>query len=345
MSDVTPDSGVEAPSRFMMGLEGDEPNPDLMDDAIQKAFGIDANDVTVGNPDNVVDNADGADGGSGDGEPSTDAVTGPEGTPPAVDGDEPPPDNQGQVQGDEVDTDVATGEGLDFVTLFKSRYGREPEAEEMFGLLELASWANSLTPEQNEAINRALTSPMGGAVEGQGATGPQASPAPQTDDPVIAELVEQYGVDDPLVKAYQVQQEQLTELRVRYQQQFVRESQEQVIAGVDAGANRFKESVVNAGIFPAFVQAANGDIPTATVKALEWAYWNDETYREREIQKRLATNPVVQKAHEDRQKKAASVTGTGGNGASRTEAPSKNADPWAAVAQGLREAQSDGVAS
>jgi len=358
----TPDSGVEAPSRFMMGLEGDEPNPDLMDDAIQKAFGIDANDVTVGNPDNVVDDAEGAAGGEGDIEPGTDA-NGGEDTSSTVPGDEPPVVNQGEVQGGEGEgTDVATGEGnLDFATLFESRYGRKPMPSEYDGLLQLADWANSLTPEQQAAINRALTQPAslaGGAQEqGPGLTG---SPSPTPDpDPVLNQLIDQYGEDDPLVKAYTTQQSELAELRSRYQERYATEQYEATTAGIDRGTQAFRSNidgledvdidrlqgaVVNAGIFPALVQANNGNVEQATIKALEWAYWQDETFRERELNKRIAARTDVQQQHKARQTKAASVTGTGGNGASRTEAPSnKTADPWGAVAQGLREAQNNGV--
>lgn len=356
MSD-TPTSGVEAPSRFMMGLEGDDTsaNDEAMDAAIRQAFDVDANDVTVGNPDHVVDNSDGADGGDGN-EPSADGVTTttePTGT--AVDGDVPPEDGV-QGQGGEVNSDVATGEGLDFATLFTQRYGRAPVPEELEGLIALADWANNLTPEQQQAINNAL-SPVAGGGQGQAQSEGSVPPPSSEPDP----LIEQYGEDDPLVQRLKQQEQELTQLRTSYQQRYAEETRQDAVRNInlasdafrsareditDADMDRLQGAVTSAGIFPAFVQAANGNVQAAMSRALDWAYWQDETFREREIAKRVAERPAVQAAHETRKNKAASVTGTGGNGASRTEAPNgKTADPWAQVAEGLREAQANGIPS
>lgn len=354
MSDA-PTSGVEAPSRFMMGLEDDPSNNDAaMDAALQKAFGVEANDLTVGNPNAVVDdtvNADGAVGGSEDIEPG--------GDPTAVPGDEPhaddPTANDGaQVQGGEVDPNVATGEGLDFAALFTQRYGRAPLPSEYEGLLSLADWANSLTPEQQEAINRALSPSLAGdAAGGQG----QGSSPPSDPDPLLDDVIAQYGDDDPLVQAFRKQQEQVAELRQSYQQRYAQEQQTQAINEIntttadfrssipdltDDDIDRLQGAVARAGVFPSLVQH-HGSVGLAMKEALNWAYWNDEVCREREISRRAAEHPTVQGAHQQRQAKAASVTGTGGNGASRTEAPAKNTDPWAAVADGIREAQNNGV--
>lgn len=355
MSD-TPNSGVEAPARFMMGLEDEPVDEAAMDAAIAKAFpGVEPNDITVGNPNNVSD-TDGADGGEGDDEPETGVTDdGTGSTDTAVSGDEPPADNSGQDQGGD-ENDVATGE-VDFAALFEQRYGRKPNANEYDGLLQLADWANSLTPEQQDAINRALTSPVQESAPSPVGT---PAPAPEETDPILTAAIEQYGEDDPIVQHLRRQQEELSDLRGRYQQDFASRRQQEAVQAIESASNTYKArmelpdtdlqrlqgAVTNAGIFPAFVQANGGNVELAMSAALDWAYWQDEVCREREIAKRVTTHPAVQQKHEQRKTKAASVTGTGGNGASRTDAPSKaNADPWAAVAQGLRDAANNGVPS
>ena len=87
-----------------------------------------------------------------------------------------------------------------------------------------------------------------------------------------------------------------------------------------------------------------GDYATAINKAMEYTYWQTPAFRDREIQRRLEAERETARQHEARQRKASSVAGTGGNGASRTEPPAK-VDPWQAVAAGIREAQNDGVPS
>lgn len=355
----TPSSGLEAPARFMMGLEDEPVDEAAMDAAIAKAFpGVEPNDITVGNPNNVTDDTDGADGG-GDNEPPIDGSGDASGTTvPPVDGDDPTDTTQGtQDQGGGND-DVATGE-VDFAALFTQRYGRAPNPAEYNGLLELADWANNLTPEQQEAINRVLS---GEQVQQQQASPPSPVVAePAAENPVLQAAIEQYGEDDPIVTYMRQQEEQLQTLRASYQQDFAAKRQQEAVQAIttasetfksrmeidnDADLQRLQGAVTSAGIFPAFVQANGGDVQLAMNAALEWAYWQDEPMRERELQKRLSTHPTVQAKHEDRKTKAASVTGTGGNGASRTDAPSKaNADPWAAVAQGLRDAANNGVPS
>lgn len=360
MSDA-PTSGLEPPSRFMMGLEDDPAqNDEAMDAAIAKAFGVDANDLTVGNPNNVTDgDTDGADGGSVDGEPIDDAGTTQPGTTVSTSiGDEPTADNSGQGQGGDGN-DVATGE-VDFAALFTQRYGRKPTAQEYEGLLELANWANNLTPEQQDAINRALTNPT--QVQGPNPSPSVPEPAVNAldDDPVLKAAVEQYGEDDPIVVHLRNQQAELQQLRTNYQQDFAARQREAAVSAINSASDMFKGrmeiedadlqrlqgAVTNAGIFPAFVQANGGNVELAMSAALDWAYWQDEVCRERELAKRVQTHPSVQQQHKARTTKAASVTGTGGNGADRNAAPSAQPnDPWAAVAQGLREAQNNGVPS
>lgn len=360
----TPSSGLEAPSRFMMGVDDDDTslNDEAMDAAIAKAFpNVEPVDITTGNPNNV-DDTDGADGGDGN-EPGSDGDTSQATAEVTVPGDGTIADaTQGQDQGGD-ENDVATGE-VDFAALFTERYGRAPLPAELTGLIELSEWANNLTPAQQEAINRALT-------EGQAqeqVTGSQAManpqppvPEPTIDNPILTAAIEQYGEDDPIVQYIRQQDEQLSTLRNRYQEDFAAKQRDQAVQAINSASNTFKSrmaidndadlqrlqgAVTSAGIFPAFVQANGGNVELAMNAALEWAYWQDEPMRERELQKRAAATPAVQQAHKARQAKAASVTGTGGNGASRTDAPSKaSKDPWAEVALGIREAQNNGVPS
>jgi hypothetical protein len=330
------DSGAETPSKFMMGIEGPADNEEIYDEALRNAFGIEP-DATDAESDADEPNPDDADGDT-----------------PDNDSEEIPPGEGGQDQGGEADNDTATGEGVDFASLFELRYGRPPEPAEYQGLLELADWANNLSPEQQQAINAALSNP-------QAFTQPQPQPAATPNNERVSQtdltaLEEQYGEDDPMVVLLRRQQQELEQLRNATIEQSQQRTQQQVVQGLTAGTESFRSkftiendlefdrlqgAVASAGIFPAFVQTY-GDVAVAIEKALEYQYWQDPTFRERELQRRIDATKESQRQHAARQRKAASVTGTGGNGASRTEAPAKNTDPWAQVAQGLREAQSNG---
>lgn len=309
---TTPDSGTETPDKFMMGIEDTPEDEAKYDDAIRDAFGIEpeAVDEETAPEDEIPDDEE---------------------TPPD---DETPPREQ---QGDETEESDAA----DFAALFAQHYNRQPTAEELTGLIQLADWASSLTPEQQQAINTALANP-------NAILQPQPQPQPDTTpDP----LEEQYG-DDPLYQKIK----QLEEAQQQFYAQQAQEAQRQAITQLNQGVDQFKSSyahlsdsdlealqsaVAQSGVLPGFVSANNNNVSLAMHKALEYAYWQTPSYREAEIQRRMESERAAQSDHDTRKRKAASVTGTGGNGASRTEPP-KNLSSWDMVTAGIRDAMNNG---
>lgn len=316
MSDTSNvDSGVETPDRFMMGIDDTPEDEAKYDQAIQDAFGIES---TAPDAETTPDD-----------EEETQAEELEEESQEESDDATPPGEQQGTESSD-----------VDFGALFAQRYNRAPTAEELQGLIDLADWASSLTPEQQQAINQALAGPT---------PQPQPQPQPQLSEP--DPLEEQYG-DDPLylrIKQLEDQQRQV------YAQQ-AEEAQRQAVVQLNQGLEVFKSSyahlqdsdlealqsaVAQSGILPGFVSANNNNVQLAMQKALEYAYWQTPSYREAEIQRRMEAERAAQQQHDTRKKKAASVTGTGGNGASRTEPP-KGQDPWSLVTAGIRDAMNNG---
>lgn len=258
-------------------------------------------------------------------------------------------EGEGGEDGQQQTSGAIGGDASDFATLFRNRYNRDPEPGELEGYIQLAEWASQLTPEQSAAINNALADPSRYLA-------PQNQPVQQTQqqDDTPDPLVEEFGEDHPLIQRIR----QLEQAQQQFANTTVEQRQQKMLADISAGAEQFKTkysdlsdieleqlqgAVAQSRIFPGFVQASNGDVTKAMQDALDYAYWQNPTFRQREADKQLAAQEDQRKADATRKKKAASVTGSSGNGASRTAAPPKtNDDRWAAVAAGIAEAQGNG---
>lgn len=335
-----PSSGVEVPSRWLMGLEeNDVEEAKKFDKALEDAFGPQKNEEQ---------------GTEGEGE-GEGTETPPETPAPESGATEPPTAGASAGgtgeggEGQETDPGAIGGEPADLAALFQTRYGRVPNPAELQGLMELADWAASLSPDQQQAINQALYS---GTPQTQ--TQPIAPTTPTAEsDPELAALIEEFGEDHPLVK-------RLQRIEQAYQgtaQLTAQQEHERVVSLIDRGSNTFKEkysltdddltalqgAVAQSRILPGFVQANNGDVATAAEKALEYAYWQTPTFRQRAIDAEIEKSRQAAIADDERKRKAASVTGTGGNGASRTAPPPKtNDERWGAVTAGIAEAMNNG---
>lgn len=327
---IIPTSGTEPPSKYLMGLE-DDPDAARFDKALQDAFGPQATTDAEEEPETPSDDVPPSDD---DGETAPSAGASGEG------GEEEGGEDQSQVG--------AIGDASDFASLFRTRYGHEPSQEEMEGYLALAEWAAGLTPEQQVAVNNALTNPQAYAQS----VGSQAQPPSTEPDP----LVEEYGEDHPLVQRIRAL-EAMGQQTVQFTQQQVNQ---QTVAAINTGSQKFREkyhledtdmqilqgAVAKSGLFPGFVQANGGNVDTAIQAALEAQYWQTPEYRQRETDRVIEANKAQQEKDDKRKTKASSVSGTGGNAASRQAPPPKtNEDRWAAVAAGIREAQDNGQQS
>lgn len=264
----------------------------------------------------------------------------------SVEGEE----GEGGEGGDQTSGAIG-GDAADFAALFRNRYNRDPEPGELEGYIALAEWAAQLTPEQQTAINNALADPSRYvAPQYQQQNQQVSSPVEQVEDPEYAALVEEFGEDHPLIKKIK-SLESATQFQAN---ESIQQQQQRTLVQIQSGVETFHSkyedltpqeleqlqgAVAQSRIFPGFVQANNGDISRAMEAALDYAYWQNPTYRTREIEKQYAALEETKKADQTRKTKASSVTSTGGNGASRTTPPPKtNDDRWAAVAAGLGEA-------
>lgn len=329
-------SGTEDPSKFLMGVEPGETEEAKFEQAVDEFFGNNRPQA----PGEETSEEEGEEGeeqgtetseeGSEEEGEETQQVTGQ--------GEQ---QGQGGEEGGEAEGDLAA----DFVTLFRARYGREPNQAEVEGLFSLAEWANSLTPQQQADIQAAY---LGQGNQSQTQTPPTPEPDP---------LDEEYADDPTLGPLYKRLQEMQANME-RLAQGNAESYQQQVLRGLETGANSFKEkygvsdnelaalqgAVGSLGILPAFVQAHNS--PEAGITAaLDYVYWQTPEFRNREIQRQIEAQAEAEKQHAQRKRKASSVTGTGGNGASRTEAPKKSTNPWDNVAAEIRDAQTNGQGS
>lgn len=348
MSDT---SGVETPSRFMMGIpDANEPDDKEFEDAVDKFFGNNRPATDTGDPD--IDGAQaegseqGQDGDEGEGQEGDEGQQqeGQEGSGQGTEG--------GDGEGQETDQGTQPPEPeADFITLFEATYQRKPTAAEINGLISLANWASSLTPEQQAAIDRALANPQGY----QQPITPQPQPTPTPTPPVPDPILEEYG-DDPQFAYLTTRMQAIQDSLDRLASSNVETQQAQLIRGLETGAQRFltdrqvsepelqalQGALSRSGLLPGFMQAS-GDASEAMYKGLDYLYWQTPSFRERELQRSIEARQAAEQEHSTRRRKASSVTGTGGNGASRTDAPPATPDQhWGAVVQGIREAMTNG---
>lgn len=258
-------------------------------------------------------------------------------------------------EGGEIDEEAGATSSTesDFATLFEARYQRPPTPDEITGLLSLADWAANLTPEVQAAIDAAYRQqqliPPGAQQNNQQQYTPPATT--QTD-----EWYEEYKDDPqfgPVVERLRMLEANVNNIASKT----IQDTQQSIRASLEMGSNAFKETypvsdpelealqgaVANMQILPALVQANNGNYQSAMNQALEYVFFRTPSLRNRMVEKEVAANTTKETAHSQRKAKAASVTGTGANGASRTQAPPSTPDGrWAAVTDGLREAMSNG---
>lgn len=330
-------NGVEIPNN---GLgTGVDPDFAALDSAIEAAFrrgGQEAVDelTGAGAPDepSSVDGGDGEDGGP----PST-----------VIDG---APAGESELGGEEDGTG-ATGDSIDFASQFQQIYGRPATGADVQNMLGVLSRLGNLPPEQQAEIDAYIT--------GQRPT--LFAPPPEPVAPEPDPLLDEYK-DDPLYQRItQLQAEQASlqeQVRAQAQDRVARQ-QVDIQHAIEVASEQFattmelsdieksalEGAVAQSRTFPSFMQMANGDPAVAMQNAMDYHYWRTPEFRDRQVEKEVVARTARTQEHDARKGRAASVTGTGGNGTSRTTPPPKvlsSDDRWGAVAAELKEVMSNG---
>lgn len=295
---------------------------------------------------------------------------GVEGDEQVDEGGEPTPEQTQQQTQSQVDYS-------DFSAAFQATYGRAPTPADIQAQLSLTQWASTLTQDQQAAVDWAIQNPeayqqyvasqiIGAppatATQPQPTTQQQPPPTPQpqadvlpeeiADDPALARL---YSMFSDRMGQMQAEVQRLTSGSYEQQQQRVISdlsiaTQEFAAAHpetvTDMEMNALHSHVTNSQILPGFVQANGGDVRRGMMAALEHVYWQTPTFRDRELAQRQAQLAATQEAQREKARKASKVTGSGGNGASRTDSPPSTVNGrWSAVTEELRQAMNDGQPS
>lgn len=223
--------------------------------------------------------------------------------------------------------------------------GRDYTSDQIEAALAARDWFDQLTPEQARILDATLSGqyqlipagqePPQSQVPPQGAPAVQPAPSPpvDTDEDWL----------DPRAKAEITQlRARLDELQQSAQQQaaqHVEEEQRKAIADITMGvekfnaqfglteseSNRLQDAVWKLNILPSFVQQSQGDVASATERALEVAYWNDPDLRSRAVQWQIATDRARATDDAKRTQKASAVSGTSAGSPPRQ--PSRPGDP------------------
>lgn len=338
-------SGTETPSRFMMGLTSD---PDAtLDEALLALF-----------PDGETPPEGGTDADTGSDDDSSDDSDETSG-PPESDEES----NDELDSGGDDDASGATGEASDFSTRFQQLYGREPDQSDIDAFFDLAQWSSSLNDQQREVINTYISqgyTPKEILDANNPAT--PATPPPPSDPELdrLKTLAEEYKDDEQLGPVY-TQMIAMREQLVRITQNDLEAQRQAAVRQVEAASNQFKDqfkltdaelttlqgAVARSQLMPGLVQTHGGDVAAAMSKALEFSYYQDPTFRSRLIEQEVESRATKETVHQSRKKRAASVNGTGGNGASRVAPPAKPVSgrfPMEEITKELREALSNGQA-
>lgn len=228
--------------------------------------------------------------------------------------------------------------------------GMSPEDAE-----QIIRWASTLTPEQVQAVNAALspTTPEP-AASGHGSPG-VSSPAPGEVPPIpdlpdlslLQEAVP--GIGDFLQAQRQALLTQQQELEaLRSQQRAIAEAeakrnQSVTSAAVDAGIAAFRETypdlaeeqvdavlrrATDLQVLGPLTQQFGGDVAKATTEALNTAMWSDPTMQQVLVQQRLDALASERSETEARRRRAASLSGSSGSvPGSRSSAAPANLTP------------------
>jgi hypothetical protein len=321
-------SGPEAfdPTVFL-GPDPDNLNTDKINADLLKAFG----------------------GGDGE-EESTEEQSGEEGQETGEGINEPPETPPAAEQPEPQDL-------ADFSTVFEARYQRKPTNAELEAMFQLTEWYAGLAPEQLQTIDQALSQPQYQQYQQYQQQQPQPQPQPQPDSSVADELAK-VAEDDPSLLPVVEHLRNLERNLFQMSQQSVQQQQQRIVQDMTVGSERFKSeyavndvelnalqgAVLQSGIWPGFVQQAQGNTTQAMQDALSYFYWQTPSFRDREMARRIEELAATKQVNDGRKQRAAAVTGTGGNGASRTNPPKQvtNDNRWGIVADELREVMSNG---
>ncbi len=260
------------------------------------------------------------------------------------------------VSDDVDDVDAATT--TESITFLDRTFTRDEATQ----ALQVVDWARNLQPDHVQAIDAVLSgdyvlvsraeheaAQVANRAAPAGSLPPSAGAAPFDDDDDL----------DPAVRARLDRLNASVDALTNQQQQALARQQQdshaQILAAVSTGASRFatahelsadesrvlQERVVSMQILPGYATTYNNDAAMAMEKAMEAVYWSDDTYRQREMDKRLESERQTRGKEVVKQRKAGSLTGTGGS-AARVEPPATKEDRRSEMVKEVANAMNGG---
>lgn len=267
--------------------------------------------------------------------PPVDPAAAPSATPPAPDPASPP---------------APSTSPLDLNKIAERFYGQSLTEDQAVTFLQFSSDVERLArndPQRFQQVQQLLngqplqtpqTQPSIAPTVQPSAIPTPVSPTPEYVDPDVAAAL------NPVVASQQQLQAQFDQLQVYNQQQeFNRVQQEnqnraEQVNKAEQEWRTSKESITPEeyvsfsahlqstlrtapGLFPSFLDANNGDTVKATHALLDHFYWQDPTFREREIHNQVARERADQVEQRKKTSKSSALTGGGGGKASSAEPP------------------------
>lgn len=214
--------------------------------------------------------------------------------------------------------------------------------EQMEQLFQLASWAGSLNPTQAAFIDAVLSGQIPqdqiqSLLVPQLANTPQAPAAPEPLIPDPTSLDPDYEPVDPIMAQQLAQmREAINQQNLLLQQQLAAQQQTQsatIEQQIMAGAQQFqtqyqltdeeRETLINDAVIAQVLPGIAKSIPDPSLgiqKAMEIAYWQNPTFRQRAIQSEIQQT-TQQQTNAAVRKSKASVLAGGGGSVPRNNAP------------------------
>lgn len=190
--------------------------------------------------------------------------------------------------------------------------------------LNVYAWASGLTPEQVQAVERALNpEPAAAGVQPPAAPAAPAQPDPY-EDPAMTELRAQVAQQAAALEQLQAQrQPEVDQQLLQARTDVATDVMEKVRTTYDlndAEQELLAQRVAASGMLPMYEQQT-GDFRAALDKAVEQHIWTDPYYREKAIAQQTAAAAAQSQTIEERKAASSALGGSTGSAPRQTEAP------------------------